>query len=113
MAAAAKLSVIPHETAVQARALAQHWREKAPRKRWALVADELERRGLGRWLHYEIADAVTGLPAEAHPDAGLGDNEMSAVLDSWIDGWAVEFPSEPWPGLTEAQRRIREKNWRR
>lgn len=32
------------------------------------------------------------------------------VERSWMDGWAQTFPGEPWPGLSEARRRIRARH---
>lgn len=33
--------------------------------------------------------------------------EVVATETTWREGWAREFPDEPWPGIREAMRRIR------
>lgn len=39
----------------------------------------------------------------------LSDAELLELDRGWREGWAQEFPGEPYPGLVEARRRIREK----
>lgn len=39
----------------------------------------------------------------------LTDAELLELDRGWRQGWAQEFPLEPYPGLVEARRRIRAK----
>lgn len=80
---------------------------------WEDIAAELERRGLGRFDPSDLAMAVARLPADVDELAGPSGDEMASMVDSWIDGWAEEFPGEPWPGLDEARERIRAKYFQR
>jgi hypothetical protein len=76
---------------------------------WPEVADELARQGYGRHNPRDVADAAGRLPLETHPEAPTPAAELEALEGSWRKGWAEEFPGEPWPGLSEARRRIRLK----
>jgi hypothetical protein len=75
---------------------------------WRQIAEELARRGLGRYLPSDVADAVRALPVELHPEAGLPPGALTVMEEGWRRGWALEHPSEPFPGMREAQRRARE-----
>jgi hypothetical protein len=75
-------------------------------KPWAQVRHELAAEGLGSWPADDLADAVQRLPL-AHRDQPT-DQEQTQVDRSWREGWAADFPGEPWPGLDEARRRLRE-----
>lgn len=77
---------------------------------WPEIAEELERRGLGRWDPRELSEAVARLPIEGHALAPRSAEELAELERGWRAGWAAEFPGEPWPGLEEAQRRTRAKN---
>lgn len=76
---------------------------------WAEIADEVARQGLGRFDPRDLAEAVGRLPLEGHQAAPRSAQELAQLEAGWRDGWAQEFPGEPWPGLAEAQRRIRAK----
>ena len=77
---------------------------------WAEIADEVARQGLGRFNPRDLAEAVGLLPLEQHQEAPRSAQEIAQLEAGWRQGWAEEFPGETWPGLGEAQRRIRGKN---
>lgn len=76
---------------------------------WPEVADELARQGYGRHNPRDLADAVGRLELEAHPEARTSPEDLERLEASWRAGWDEEFPGEPWPGVSEARRRIRLK----
>lgn len=76
---------------------------------WTQIADELVASGRPKYSTLNLQDAVSRLPLEDHPDAPAP-AEQAKVDGSWRQGWAEEFPGEPWPGTEEAKRRIRLKN---
>lgn len=76
---------------------------------WSDIRDELARLGFGVWAAEEISAAVAALPIHTHDKAPLPDAELMALDASWRDGWAREFPAEPYPGMVDARRRIRAK----
>lgn len=79
------------------------------RRPWPEIADELARQGYGRHDPRELAEAVGRMPLETHPEAPAPAAELERLEASWRAGWAEEFPGEPWPGVSEARRRIRLK----
>lgn len=79
---------------------------------WREIADILELEGHGSFAPDALADAVAGLPLEEHPLAATSPELWRAHEASWRRGFDEEFPGEPWPGLAEARRRIREKHTR-
>ncbi len=76
---------------------------------WTQIADEVARQGLGRFDPSDLAEAVGRLPMEGHQQAPRSAQELAQLEGGWREGWAEEFPGEPWPGLADAQRRIRAK----
>lgn len=76
---------------------------------WVEIADEVLRQGLGKYDPGEIADAVAALGVEEHPLHHRSPEELARLEQSFRDGWAADFPDEPWPGLDEARRRLRER----
>jgi hypothetical protein len=76
---------------------------------WQQIADMLRLEGLGKHTPMDVADAVAGLPLEDHHLAPVSDATATALEESWRQGWAEEFPAEPWPGLPTARRRLREQ----
>jgi len=77
--------------------------------RWVDVVAELERMGLGLWPPLAIARACAVAPLETHPRAPAPPEVVEQIRQSWLDGWTLEFPAEPFPGMAEAQRRLRER----
>jgi hypothetical protein len=65
--------------------------------------------GYGKHTPVDVADAVAGLPLEDHHLAPVSTATATALEESWRQGWAEEFPTQPWPGLADARRRLREK----
>lgn len=102
---------LPREAAELARELRRQRRTRSGLRfrPWPQVADELERQGFGRWDAVDLADAVSRLPLEGHALAPRSAAELARLEEGWRQGWAEEFPGEDWPGLAEAQRRIRAK----
>lgn len=100
---------IPRAAAELARELRAPRRTRSGRRSrpWPEVLDELRRRGYGRVDLVELQHAVSGLPLEGHALAGVNAAELEQLERGWRDGWAEEFPGEPWPGLEDARRRIR------
>ena len=76
---------------------------------WHQIGAELVANGRPKYSTPDLQDAVNRLPIEDHSDASAP-AEQAKVSGSWQQGWAEEFPGEPWPGADEAKRRIREKN---
>lgn len=103
--------MVPRQAAELARELRQKRRTRSGLRcrAWPEVADELERQGFGRFDVVDLADAVSRLPLESHALAPRSPEELARLEAGWREGWAEEFPDEPWPGLAEAQRRIRAK----
>lgn len=111
-------AVISREAAELARELRQKRRTRAELKNvrsverfrpWQEIADELARQGHGRHSARAVAEAVGSLPIEGHQLAPAPAAELERLEASWRQGWAEEFPGEPWPGLEDARRRIRLK----
>ncbi len=109
---------IPAAAAELARELRQKRRRRAGLKNvravgrwrpWPEIADEVARQGLGRFDPQDLADAVARLPLEGHELAPRSPAELERLEAGWRQGWAQEFPGEEWPGLAEAQRRMRAK----
>lgn len=100
-------NTIPPNVAARARQLRHKRRTGAGLrwKSWAQIRHELAAEGLGAWPADDLADAVNRLPL-AHP-AQPTDQEQTQIDRSWREGWAADFPGEPWPGLAEARRRLR------
>lgn len=101
-------NTVPPNVAARARQLRQKRRTRQPGLRWkgwAQVRAELAAEGLGSWPADQLADAVARLPL-AHPNQPT-DQEHAQVERSWREGWAADFPGEPWPGLAEARRRLK------
>lgn len=106
--------VVPPDAIAAARELRTKRRTRAGVRwrPWVEIADELARRGLGRFDPTTLAEACGNAAAAAHPLAPLLDADRERLERSWREGFAVEFPGEPWPGLRLAQERIRTK-WAR
>lgn len=102
---------VPREAAALARELRRKRRTRAGARwqSWETIAAEVERQGLGRYQPRDLAEAVSLLPVEGHPLAPRSPAELAQLEAGWREGWAREFPGEPWPGLAEAQRRTRAK----
>lgn len=103
---------VPEHVARVARELrvARQTRSGKRAKPWNEIADELERRGLGRFKPADLSQAVEAhLAIDAHPLAPLPKGEQARIERTWRDGWAEEFPGEPWPGLEVAQKRLRDR----
>jgi len=109
---------VPREAAQLARELRRKRRRRSGLKHvralerwrpWTEIAQELERQGFGRFSAEDVAQAVAALPLEAHPEGPRSAQELAQLEAGFRDGWAQEFPGEPWPGLAEARRRIRAK----
>jgi hypothetical protein len=112
--AARMTNTIPRNVAERARQLRQKRRTRTGLKGvraverwkpWAQVRAELAAEGLGSWPAEQLVDAVARLPL-AHPNEPTA-QEHDQVERSWRDGWAADFPGEPWPGLAEARRRLK------
>jgi hypothetical protein len=78
---------------------------------WDQIIDELMTRGRPEYSALDLQDAVSRLPLEDHPDAPTPAAAMSKIEAGFRTAWSEEFPGQPWPGLHEAQRKIREKNF--
>ena len=103
---------VPAAVARQARYLRQARRTRSGMRArpWSEIADELARQGYGRWQPADLSQAVEAhLAIDAHPLAPLPKREQSRIEQTWRDGWAAEFPGEPWPGLEAAQRKLRDR----
>lgn len=101
--------MVPQNVARRARELRTPHRTRSGRRlrSWVDIADALAMEGLGRWKPADLSQAADTLPAEEHPLARLRDADAAELEWGWREGWAEYFPREPWPGLAEAQRRIR------
>jgi hypothetical protein len=108
-------NTIPRNVAERARELRQKRRTRSGLKGvraierwkpWAQVRHELAAEGLGSWPADDLAEAVQLLPL-SKPNEPTA-QEHAQVERSWREGWAADFPGEPWPGLDEARRRLRQ-----
>ncbi len=77
---------------------------------WEQIRDELVTSGRPKYSSLDLQDAVSRLALEDHPDAPPPAAAMSKIEAGFRTAWSEEFPGQPWPGLHEAQKRIREKN---
>ncbi|HXD98235.1 MAG TPA: hypothetical protein VN646_16925 [Candidatus Acidoferrum sp.] len=77
---------------------------------WETVAAELARLGHGRLMPFDaekLAAACAEAPLETHPLAPPDPERQRELERTWREGWAEEFPGEPWPGFDEARIRLR------
>lgn len=102
--------MVPPNVAGRARELRTLRRTRSGRRwrPWQEIADQLALEGLGRWSPADLSQAADTLPADEHPLAPMSDDVAAELEQGWRDGWNQCFPGEAWPGLEEAQRRIRE-----
>lgn len=101
---------VPPKVALEALELRQPRRTASgyPRPRpWPLIADEMARRGHGRFTPGDLAAAVGALPLQDHPLAPLPRAEVDRLEGHLRAAWQAEFPRAEYPGHAEAQRRLR------
>lgn len=103
------MRAVPRAAAELARDMRTPRRTRSGRRNrgWSDIVDELRRRGFTGFDVADLQHAVSALPLEAHALAPLTPDLLSRLEASWREGWAADFPAEPWPGLEEAKRRLR------